>query len=211
MTSRLMAEMTTDLVAKKLNNTQECTTHSRPLPGSHSASIAAKKTASLAKPVYQSAVYRHGERAQQFLTDEAKDQAVICECEMVTQGEINYAINQLDVHNLVDLRRRTRLGMGPCQGELCTYRAAGLFEECGQVSGNQSSQLLTHFLEERWKGIKPVFWGDALREAEFSYWIYEGLFGASDIPASNTPTLNTQLEKDQVDGSQPKEEQEATL
>ncbi len=101
---------------------------------------------------------------------------------MVTQGEINYAINQLDVHNLVDLRRRTRLGMGPCQGELCTYRAAGLFEECGQISGNQSSQLLTHFLEERWKGIKPVFWGDALREAEFSYWIYEGLFGASDIP-----------------------------
>lgn len=150
------------------------------------------------------------------MTDNAKDQAVICECEMVTQGEINYAINQLDVHNLVDLRRRTRLGMGPCQGELCTYRAAGLFEECGQVSGNQSSQLLTHFLEERWKGIKPVFWGDALREAEFSYWIYEGLFGASDIPTSNMPTPNTQLEKDHVDGSQittsqSKEKQEATL
>lgn len=210
MTSRLMAEMTTDLVAKKLRNTQECTTHLRPLPGSNSASIQAKKTASLAKPVYQSAVYRHGERAQRFLTDNAKDQAVICECEMVTQGEINYAINQLDVHNLVDLRRRTRLGMGPCQGELCTYRAAGLFEECGQVSGNQSSQLLTHFLEERWKGIKPVFWGDALREAEFSYWIYEGLFGASDIPTVNT-NPDTAITSEQTETSQQQKEQEATL
>ncbi len=182
MTSRLMAEMTTDMVAKKLGNNEKCTTHLRSLPGSNCASIASKKTVSLAKPVYQSAIYRHGERADQFLTNNARDQAVICECEMVTQGEINYAIKQLDVHNLIDLRRRTRLGMGPCQGELCIYRAAGLFEKYGQVSGNHSSQLLTHFLEERWKGIKPVFWGDALREAEFSYWIYEGLFGTSDIP-----------------------------
>ena len=41
------------------------------------------------------------------------------------------------------------------------------------------------------RGIKPVFWGDALREGEFTYWIYEGLFGVSDIPQQNdipTPT-----------------------
>lgn len=182
MTYRLMAEMATDLIAKKIGNNTPCTTHSAPLPGSQTATTAPSKTASLAKPVYQSATYRHGERANKFLTDDAKSQAVICECEMVTGGEIEYAIHELDVHNLVDLRRRTRLGMGPCQGELCTYRAAGLFEEYGHASGNQSSQLLTHFLEERWKGIKPVFWGDALREAEFTYWIYEGLFGASDVP-----------------------------
>ena len=35
---------------------------------------------------------------------------------MVTAGEIEYALRELDVDNLVDLRRRTRLGMGPCQG-----------------------------------------------------------------------------------------------
>ncbi|MDF5653278.1 anaerobic glycerol-3-phosphate dehydrogenase subunit A, partial [Vibrio parahaemolyticus] len=88
----------------------------------------------------------------------------------------------LDVNKLVELRRRTRLGMGPCQGELGSYRAASLFSEYGQVDGCQSSELLVDFLEERWKGIKPIFWGDALREAEFSYWIYEGLLGASDLP-----------------------------
>lgn len=186
MTYRLMAEWATDMVAKKLGNTVACTTHTRPLPGSNQAEKTIKKTASLAKPVYASALYRHGERAEQFLSADSKSQAIICECEMVTAGEIEYAIKQLDVNNLVDLRRRTRLGMGPCQGELCSYRAASLFQDYAGVSGQQSSQLLVEFLEERWKGIKPIFWGDALREAEFSYWIYEGLLGASDLPPSAT-------------------------
>lgn len=187
MTYRLMAEWATDLVAEKLGNTAACETHTRPLPGSNETPKTVKKTASIAKPVYESAIYRHGERAKQFLSDDAKSQAIICECEMVTAGEIEYAIKQLDVNNLVDLRRRTRLGMGPCQGELCSYRAASLFSEYGQVDGCQSSGLLVDFLEERWKGIKPIFWGDALREAEFSYWIYEGLLGASDLPHHSKP------------------------
>lgn len=190
MTYRLMAEWATDLVAKKLGNTASCETHTRPLPGSNETPKQVKKTASIAKPIYESAIYRHGERAKNFLTDDVKSQAIICECEMVTAGEIEYAIKQLDVNNLVDLRRRTRLGMGPCQGELCSYRAASLFNEYGNVSGQQSSQLLVEFLEERWKGIKPIFWGDALREAEFSYWIYESLFGANVLPEQHYKNEN---------------------
>ncbi|MEZ8196174.1 MULTISPECIES: anaerobic glycerol-3-phosphate dehydrogenase subunit A [Vibrio] len=202
MTYRLMAEHATDLIAHKLDNSAPCTTHLRPLPGSNETPKQKKHTASLAKPVYESAIYRHGERAEAFLSDDKKSQAVICECEMVTAGEIEYAIKNLDVHNLVDLRRRTRLGMGPCQGELCTYRAASLFEEYGNASGTESSQLLKHFLEERWKGIKPIFWGDALREAEFSYWIYEGLFGTGDIPPAVQPQTeedkNTEVNQDEI-------------
>ncbi|MDG3085965.1 anaerobic glycerol-3-phosphate dehydrogenase subunit A [Vibrio hannami] len=190
MTYRLMAEMATDTVAKKLGNTKECETHIKPLPGSNETPKQVKRTASIAKPVYESAIYRHGERAMSFLSEQPKSQAIICECEMVTAGEIEYAIKKLDVHNLVDLRRRTRLGMGPCQGELCTYRAASLFKEYGDISGHESGQLLVDFLEERWKGIKPIFWGDALREAEFSYWIYEGLFGAGDVPPEQTSMLS---------------------
>ena len=190
MTYRMMAEWTTDLVAKKLGNSQPCITHEKPLPGSEQATEKTKKTASLAKPVYQSAYYRHGERAEKFLKGDKKSQAVICECEMVTCGEVEYAIKELDVHNLVDLRRRTRVGMGPCQGELCSYRAAGLFSEYGKTSGTEASHLLGEFLEERWKGIKPVFWGDAMREGEFTYWIYEGLFGVSDLPEQQPETTH---------------------
>ncbi|WP_234493955.1 anaerobic glycerol-3-phosphate dehydrogenase subunit A [Vibrio maritimus] len=181
MTYRLMAEMATDSVAQKLGNTTPCTTHTIPLPGSANSPKQTKNIASIAKPVYQSAIDRHGERALGFLSDDKASQSVICECEMVTAGEIEYAIKALDVHNLVDLRRRTRLGMGPCQGELCSYRAASLMAEYGNFSGIEVGEILTDFLEERWKGTKPVLWGDALREAEFSYWIYQGLFGADEL------------------------------
>ncbi|CAM2840002.1 anaerobic glycerol-3-phosphate dehydrogenase subunit A [Vibrio diazotrophicus] len=191
MTYRLMAEQATDLVARKLGNTAPCITHTKPLPGSVESPKALRKSASIAKPVYESAIYRHGERAEAFLSEQPRSQAIVCECEMVTAGEIEYAIKKLDVKNLVDLRRRTRLGMGPCQGELCAFRAASLFQEYGDIDGHESALLLKEFLEERWKGIKPIFWGDALREAEFSYWIYEGLFGCGDIePASiDKPTI----------------------
>ncbi|MDF2186398.1 anaerobic glycerol-3-phosphate dehydrogenase subunit A [Grimontia hollisae] len=179
MTCRLMAEWTTDLVAKKLGNTTPCTTHTRLLPGAATPPKSAKKTASLAKPVYESAVYRHGERAAAFLGSSKDSDTIICECEMVTAGEIHYAIQSLDVHNLIDLRRRTRLGMGPCQGELCAYRAASLFQ---QYSDANAAHLLVEFLEERWKGAKPILWGDALRESEYSYWIYESLMGSNELP-----------------------------
>ncbi|WP_045985196.1 anaerobic glycerol-3-phosphate dehydrogenase subunit A [Vibrio coralliilyticus] len=181
MTYRLMAEWATDLLAEKLSVNEPCTTHIKPLPGSNEPKNKPKKTASIVKPVYESAHYRHGERVSDFLDESVEKQTVICECEMVTAGEIEYAIKQLNVHSLVDLRRRTRLGMGPCQGELCSYRAANLFNQYANHSGPQCSQLLNEFLEERWKGIKPIFWGDALREAEFSHWIYEGLFGAGQL------------------------------
>ncbi|SQD80632.1 anaerobic glycerol-3-phosphate dehydrogenase subunit A [Moritella yayanosii] len=178
MTCRLMAEMTTDLIAGKLGNTSTCTTHLQPLPGSvvnkHNKP---KKTVFTTK----AATHRHGETAVVTFDQSTKGKSIVCECEMVSVGEIEYAIKQLDVTNLVDLRRRTRLGMGSCQGELCTYRAASLFCDFANCSGHESSKLLMQFFEERWKGIKPVLFGDALREAEFTYWLYEGLFGATDI------------------------------
>jgi len=187
MTYRLMAEQATDVVAKKIGNTQPCVTASRPLPGSNTKPKPTKRSASLAKPIYESAEYRHGDRANSFLKNNRKSHAIICECEMVTAAEVEYAMKHLDVKNIEDLRRRTRLGMGPCQGELCTYRAAGLFNEFSAVNGVECRHLLVDFLEERWKGTKPVLWGDALREAEFSYWIYEGLLGASATTEKNRP------------------------
>jgi glycerol-3-phosphate dehydrogenase len=36
---------------------------------------------------------------------------------------------------------------------------------------------LSAFLNERWKGVQPIAWGDALRESEFTRWVYLGLCG----------------------------------
>ncbi|WP_429150294.1 anaerobic glycerol-3-phosphate dehydrogenase subunit A [Aeromonas veronii] len=181
MTYRLMAEWATDLLAKKLGNNKPCQTAELSLPGSRDPEKVSAP--GLSVPVEGSAQYRHGERVIAFFRDNPKANALICECEMVTAGEIEYALRELDVDNLIDLRRRTRLGMGPCQGELCAYRAAGLMQEYGKADGRQACVMLRQFLEERYKGTRPVLWGDALREAEFTYWIYEGLFGLGEWTA----------------------------
>lgn len=184
MTYRLMAEMTADMVCKKLNVNKTCTTHKVPLPGSekkirHRQTM--KQFTGIPDSIVGSTHYRHGLRVNNILKKNKKNYRIICECEMVTEGEVAYALKKLNVKNIIDLRRRTRIGMGPCQGELCAYRAAGLFEEYGDVSTGDSARLLKEFLEERWKGIKPVLWGDGLRESEFTYWIYQGLFGLGDL------------------------------
>jgi glycerol-3-phosphate dehydrogenase len=36
---------------------------------------------------------------------------------------------------------------------------------------------LRTFLNERWKGMSPVAWGDTLRESDFSRWLYGGVCG----------------------------------
>lgn len=182
MTYRLMAEKASDLVCEKLGLKKECTTHQLPLPGSEtkiSKQSRIKNFSGIPDSVVGSTFYRHGQRLHDILKQDKKNYRVICECEMVTEGEIQYAIKKLNVNDLVDLRRRTRIGMGPCQGELCAYRGAGLFHEFGGADPGESVELLEDFLEERWKGLKPVLWGDGLREAEFTYWIYQGLFGIS--------------------------------
>ena len=105
------------------------------------------------------------------------------ECEGVTVGEIKYAVHQLHVHNLVNLRRRTRVGMGTCQGKLCSCRAASLLGELHH-DVRRAQKDLADFLDERWKGMRPVAWGDTLREAQLTAAIYEGLCGL-DMAVSN--------------------------
>lgn len=186
MTYRLMAEQTTDLICRKLNRTTRCETQKIPLPGSEKKSSGAfrrKQFKGLSDSVVSSTHYRHGERVHQILKQDRKNDGLICECEMVTAGEVEYALKHLDVKSIIDLRRRTRLGMGPCQGALCACRATSFFVELKKATAEKSNQMLIEFIEERWKGIKPILWGDALREAEFSYWIHQSL-----IPVQKPPT-----------------------
>lgn len=80
----------------------------------------------------------------------------MCECEAVTAGEVQYAVENLNVNSLLDLRRRTRVGMGTCQGELCACRAAGLLQRFNVTTSTQSIEQLSTFLNERWKGVQPI-------------------------------------------------------
>ncbi|CNH29165.1 sn-glycerol-3-phosphate dehydrogenase subunit A [Yersinia enterocolitica] len=195
MTYRLMAEWATDKVCEKLGVTAACTTAQEPLPGSQqSAEQTLSKVISLPASIRGSAVYRHGDRATQLLAGNRLDNSLVCECEAVTAGEVRYAIESLSVNNLLDLRRRTRVGMGTCQGELCACRAAGLLSRFKVTTPQQSREQLRQFLNERWKGVRPIAWGDALRESEFTHWVYQGLCGFGDSPN----TANVQEKPDEI-------------
>ena len=46
---------------------------------------------------------------------------IICRCEMITEGEIIDAVNRpLGAKSLDGVKRRTRAGMGRCQGGFCS-------------------------------------------------------------------------------------------
>lgn len=178
MTYRLMAEWTTDLICKKLNISARCTTAEEKLPGSREPEEEVNRRL-ISVPAAQraSAIHRHGDMAEKVAANDAARRSLVCECEEVSVGEVEYALNELDVNNLVDLRRRTRVGMGTCQGELCACRAAGLMAAAGKYCVRRAKEDLTAFLNERWKGMAPVAWGDTLRESEFTMWLYDGVCG----------------------------------
>lgn len=178
MTYRLMAEWATDLVCKKLDILKGCITMNTPLPGSESENIDDVFSKIWRKPgaTHKASVGRHGVRAMNIGLNDEYEASLVCECEEVSVGEVKYAIEQLDVHNLVDLRRRTRVGMGTCQGELCSCRAAGMLADSHKCTERAKDDLKS-FVNERWKGMYPVCWGDTLRESEYSQWIYSGVCG----------------------------------
>ena len=181
MTYRLMAEMATDLVCQKLNIDKKCETRTTPLPGSGQGNVkeVSKKIWEAPTTAQKATVGRLGSTAASIKFNNDEDKSLVCECEEVSVSEVKNAIENLDVHNLVDLRRRTRVGMGTCQGELCACRAAGLM---GKAHGCTEKALkdLKGFLNERWKGMYPIAWGETLREAEFTSWIYNECLGLDE-------------------------------
>ena len=144
MTYRLMAQMATDAVCAKLGVTAPCTTATDPLPLT----------------------------IEQQFPEGSDDNTLICECENVTLGEIRSAIRNFDICSLADLRRRTRVGMGTCQGTYCIRKAAAILaRELGRPE--DAERLARAYLDERWKGMMPVGWGDTLRGMEFMQKVFK--------------------------------------
>ncbi|HNP73431.1 MAG TPA: anaerobic glycerol-3-phosphate dehydrogenase subunit GlpA [Kouleothrix sp.] len=178
-TYRMMAQEATDAVAAKLGNSAPCRTHLEPLPvppGTEKPAGGSRDLFWLGKPL---------------ATVEADNSYgdLICECELVTRDRVIGAITTAKASNIDDIRRDTRLGMGPCQGGFCTYRAVALWNEFKRASGaplpepeQASAALLRHFLQERWKGITVISWGDQLRQARLDEIIFLDTLGVDLLP-----------------------------
>lgn len=184
MTYRLMAERVTDLVCRKLSHKGSCRTATTALPGSKgepkSKSRKGRKEFISMRAGERGAVIRHGDRVEDIDFAHSSNAALVCECERVSVAEVKYAIESLDVTRLNDLRRRTRIGMGTCQGHICAMRAAGLLAEKNE-NKEEAIRDVARFVEERWRGVRPVAWGDSLVEAQFTQWFYDGICGLDEF------------------------------
>lgn len=189
MTYRLMAEEATDLVCRKLGVDRPCETAVMPLPGSEPDHKDEKRRQHIIElsTEQKAAEGRHGSWTGRIESKSDADDALVCECEQVSVAEVNYAIDELHVHNLINLRRRTRLGMGTCQGALCACRGAGLLERHDKCT-KRSLDDLAAFMDERWHGMFPVCWGETLCEVQFSSWLYQGVLGLDHLPSETLPS-----------------------
>lgn len=192
MTYRRMAEEATDLACKKLGVDRRCETATVPLPGSEPDAADKERRAHIIElsTEQKAAEGRHGSWTGKIESNSYADGALVCECEQVSVAEVNYAIEQLDVHNLINLRRRTRLGMGTCQGELCACRGAGLLEKHDKCT-QRSLDDLASFMNERWHGMFPVCWGETLCETQFTSWLYQGVCGLDREPSAHEEKLSS--------------------
>ena len=175
MTYRLMAELATDLVCSKLGIDKPCMTATIPLPGSEEPME--KKGLSTERLAEEG---RHGTRTSFIPANNSLEKAMVCECEEVSIGEMKYAVEKLHVKQLINMRRRTRVSMGTCQGTLCACRAACVLSELTKTDAKKSQADLASVMNERWKGMRPVAWGDTLKESQLMSMVYEGLCGLNE-------------------------------
>ena len=175
MTYRLMAELATDLVCNKLGIDKPCMTAKIPLPGSEEPME--KKGLSTERLAEEG---RHGTRTSFIPANNSLEKAMVCECEEVSIGEMKYAVEKLHVKQLINMRRRTRVSMGTCQGTLCACRAACVLSELTKTDAKKSQADLASVMNERWKGMRPVAWGDTLKESQLMSMVYEGLCGLNE-------------------------------
>ena len=163
-TYRLMAEVAVDAACEQLGVRKPCRTAREVLPGSE-----------------RHATYQLGARlgAREPVP---QSEEIICECELVTRSHLDAAIERRDTDSIDDIRRLLRVGMGPCQGGFCIYRATGLLHGDRRLDYATANHALLAFLEERWKGLHPILYGDQLRQTKLDDWIFQGLFDVQHLP-----------------------------
>jgi glycerol-3-phosphate dehydrogenase len=93
----------------------------------------------------------------------------------VERKELEESLKKGQLKDLQDILHRTRLAKGTCQGGFCIYRLLGVLHNM-KMSRGDSNSILKGFLEERWKGIRPILWGTTLKEEELIESIYKGIF-----------------------------------
>ena len=176
-TYRLMAEKISDRICARLGVKELCRTAEEPLVPE--VSQKERQQARKLFPAYGTdlAATRLGPerfgRVLERLKKMPEQRELICECENVTLAEVEEIAGEPSCFQVNDIRRRTRVGMGTCQGNFCAFRSASLFAKYGKCErAGDSLARMKEFLQGRWKGVRPVLVGRTLREAEMTRALY---------------------------------------
>jgi glycerol-3-phosphate dehydrogenase len=163
-TYRLMAEKTADLICRRLGIQVACRTRTEPLP--------LVLSAGWTEPGLAPKLWVQGHELKENL---------LCECEMVSSSIIDRLMvsirEQCGQPDLKSLGIRSRIGKGACQGTFCSIRISSYLYDRGELNDDQGISGLKSFLNERWRGIRPLLWKESLRQAELQEALHCGLFG----------------------------------
>ncbi len=186
-TYRLMAEQLSDIACQKLGIKSPCSTASEVLPGGERP-VQVKEFADGLQVDSKTAFdmsFKWGtfypdikEMCQSCLDSISPQNSprTICECENVTEPELRWVHSKLGIRQLDDYRRRTRQGMGPCQGQFCYYKVANLEAQITDKSHSAILKELEAALIKRWK-TQPA--GDELLQRQIKLSKYMYLMGGN--------------------------------
>lgn len=195
---RLMAEEALDRICQVLGRPVPCRTAEEPLPGGEALADPVRLAEEHGLPLQAAVrlVSRYGARAGQVLDTTRQTphrRTYVCLCEPVTEAEVRHAVRHEWARTLDDLRRRTRLGTGPCQGFGCTARAVAALVEEGGPGAPPAREQVRAFLQERWKGRQPVLRGLQLAQEELARALYLGVEGLGGVGVPWEPPACLQL------------------
>ena len=180
-TYRLMAKATADLVCQKLHIDQPCRTDQVPLRDSAGVEVLKEAQKWMPAAAVEKTHRRLGSRLElvvQAIQNAPALAEIVCECELVTRGELELVLGSsapVPVQTIGDVGRRTRLGFGPCQGTFCGYKAMLAGYQNHKWTADRASQLMETYLEDRWKGQAWVPDGKQAEQLSLS----QELFGTS--------------------------------
>jgi len=173
-TYRLMAQDTADVVARKAGVTERSRTAYEPVPDPHGHGT--------------SRYHWLGGRLAAHEARGGGDADLLCECELVTRDMLDEVLDRRWPCSLDDVRRETRLGMGPCQGGFCTFRAAGAVADHAARTmgdpaavGDEAERAMADFLRERQRGTQPIAHGRQLQEAVITAGFQWGTLGLDSL------------------------------
>jgi glycerol-3-phosphate dehydrogenase len=172
-TYRKMAQVTVDKACEKLKVNRSCRTYLESLPTQADS---------------EKAYHYLGARLEKIEREQLYGR-LVCECELASEADIQQSIIQAGAMTLDDIRRNTRLGMGPCQAAYCAFRATGILHSLRHLPVERTNVSLRDFLQERWKGNLPILKGQQLLQARFNELVYVDVLNAGSLPGDRASRL----------------------